>query len=281
MSCIYKIRQAMPSLTANDRKIAAYILDHPREVIYQSAQELSAAVNTSAAAWVRFAKHIGYDGLTALKMDLASSGPERESDDLYNTVINEQDSIPVLIQKVRRISEKALADTYALLSSDRLQQAVDTLIRAETVYLIGIGGSGIVCMDLMHKLTRINKRVVWHEDIHVLMAEIAHIRESDVLVAISYSGRTGIVNEAVRYARGRHVPTIAVTQYSMKTPLAKTADICLFQPVDEKDLRLGAVSSRNAALALTDLLYYGVAKENLDKTKEALICTRELIRKIR
>ena len=62
--------------------------------------------------------------------------------------------------------------------------------------------------------------------------------------------------------------------------LSKLADINLYTPVIEKDLRLGAISSRNASLELTDLIYYGVIKENIDQAKKDLTKTRELIHEV-
>ncbi len=59
--------------------------------------------------------------------------------------------------------------------------------------------------------------------------------------------------------------------------MASLADIALYVPVVEKELRLGAISSRNSALTLTDLLYYGLSKAHYDQTKNDLIKTRQLI----
>ena len=94
------------------------------------------------------------------------------------------------------------------------------------------------------------------------------MQENDVLVAISYSGETHLVNVGVEKAKELNIPIIAITQYNVRSTLSKLADINLYTPVIEKDLRLGAISSRNASLELTDLIYYGVIKENIDQAKK-------------
>ena len=162
-----------------------------------------------------------------------------------------------------------------------LNEAIDRVIQARNIYAIGIGGSGIVCMDFMQKLTRINRNVVYHEDFDVLLARLAHISKEDILIAISYSGETQMVNLAVDHAKENGVPVIAITQYNVKSTLAKNADIKLYTPIEEKELRLGAISSRNAAFVLTDLIYYGLAKDNFDKTKSDLTKTRCLVHKLK
>lgn len=278
MSCIYKIKEAQSSFTSTEKIIADYILDNHNEVIEKSAQELGIITGTSAAAWIRFAQRLGYKGLTAMKVDIAKN-PEEE-DELFDFIIEEEDSMDVMIKKVHQMSINHINKTYKLLNMESLQNAIDYIAKANKIYLTGIGGSGIVCLDLLQKFTRINKDVIYHEDPHVLMARMAHMRPDDVLIAISYSGETQLVNASVAHAKRVDTPVIAITQYNIRSTLSSLANVTLYTPVVEKELRLGAIASRNSALSLIDLLYYGVAKLEFKKSKENLIKTRNLIHEL-
>lgn len=278
MSCLFKIKEASSSFTSTEKRIADYILQDPEKVVEASAQELAKESETSPAAWIRFSKKLGYKGLTALKVDLAKD--DKDSDDLYQVLIEENDSIETMVRKVQKISQRTIEQTYKLLSPDSLKSAIQHLLNAENIYLIGMGGSGIVCNDMMQKLTRLHRPVIYHEDVHVLLARIAHMKPTDVLVAISYSGETPLVNAAVKYAKKIGTPIIAITQYNVKSSLSKEADIKLYMPLEEKELRLGAILSRNASLILTDLIYYGIVKENVEETKQALVKTRKLLQEV-
>lgn len=280
MSCIYKIKEATSSFTSTEKRIAEYILEHRTETIEASVQQLAEVTDTSAAAWIRFSQKLGYKGLTALKVDLVKAEDEEEKDELYNVLIEQNDTIDTMVRKVQQITLNSISQTYKLLNIKSLKAAVQLMIKADQIYLTGVGGSGLVCSDFMQKLTRINRNVIYHEDSHVLLARIAHIKPNDVMLAISYSGETKLVNTAVEHAKRMNVPVIAITQYNVRSTLAKMADIKLYTPVIEKDLRLGAISSRNASLALTDLLYYGVVKENIEQVKEDLTKTRDLINEV-
>ena len=68
MSCIYKIKEGRKSFTSTDKRIADYILNYRLETVEASVQDLAERTNTSAAAWIRFSKKLGYKGLTALKI---------------------------------------------------------------------------------------------------------------------------------------------------------------------------------------------------------------------
>lgn len=278
MSCLFKIKKAGALFTSTEQRIAEYILQNPEKVVEGSAQELARESDTSPAAWIRFSKKLGYKGLPALKMDLAKD--DKENDDLYHVLIEEKDSIETMVRKVQKISRNTLEQTYKLLNTDELNAAIQYLLQASNIYLVGIGGSGVVCTDMMQKLTRLHRSVIYHEDAHVLLARIAHITPEDVLVAISYSGETNLVNAAVKYAKKNGTPVIAITQYNVRSTLAKEADVKLYMPLEEKELRLGAILSRNASLILTDLIYYGIAKENVEQTKQDLVKTRELLHEV-
>lgn len=278
MSCLFKIKEAGALFTSTEQRIAEYILQNPEKVVEGSAQELARESDTSPAAWIRFSKKLGYKGLAALKMDLAKD--DKENDDLYHVLIEEKDSIETMVRKVQKISRNTLEQTYKLLNTDELNAAIQYLLQASNIYLVGIGGSGVVCTDMMQKLTRLHRSVIYHEDAHVLLARIAHITPEDVLVAISYSGETNLVNAAVKYAKKNGTPVIAITQYNVRSTLAKEADVKLYMPLEEKELRLGAILSRNASLILTDLIYYGIAKENVEQTKQDLVKTRELLHEV-
>lgn len=276
MSCIYKIKEGFGSFTHNEKVIAQYILDHRNEAIEKSAQELGEVTHTSAASWIRFSQRLGFKGLTALKVDLAKN-LEDEEDEIFNVVIEEQDSLNVMVKKIQTMSIQQMESAYKLLNVDSLQTAIDWMSTSRRIYLTGVGGSGIACLDLMHKLTRIDKDVIYYEDVHILAARIAHINQDDVLIALSYSGETPTVNDLVKFAKDKGAKIIAITQYNIKSTLASLADVALYIPVIEKELRLGSISSRNATLACTDLLYYGLSKTHYDQTKDDLIKTRQLI----
>lgn len=278
MSCIYKIQEGMASYTSTEKKIAKYILQNSNEVVQSSAQALGSVVGVSAAAVIRFSHKLGYRGFTALKVDLARDSSKEAMN--FDDVIGEEDSMETVVNKAKNLNMMLQDQAYRLLNAENLTKAVQALLKCQTIYLFGVSGSGIVCMDFMEKLSRINRRVVYHNDFHDQLASAAHMSSQDVAIAISYSGKTHEVNTAMKVAKETGAVTIAVTQFR-KTPLSKLSDILLYVPTTERELRLGAIASRNASLIVTDLLYLGLAKSNMKQTKEYLVKTRNAINKLK
>ena len=278
MSCIFKIKEGFNSFTNTEKKLANYILKNKEEVVNLSAQELSDKADISPAAVVRFSKTLGYKGFTALKVDLAKERDEREND--TSVIISADDSIKDIIRKVKVSNTSSIEETIGLLNIDVIKVAVEAMVNANRIYLFGIGASGLVAMDLQQKLLRINKNTLYQMDPHTQIASSVHIEDADVAIGISYSGETNEVNVPLKIARENGAKTIAITRYN-KTSLSKIADYTIYLPNDEKDLRVGAITSRIDALTIIDILYLGVAKNNFERTKNDIKRTRDIIEKVK
>lgn len=279
MSCVLKINNCT-TYTDTEKKIAKYILNHQNEVIYDTAQSFGIKTNTSAAAIIRFSKKLGYKGFTELKVDLAKDGNKDTINDPFNEKITKDDTLQSIIQKTRQSDLNTVEETYQLLRTEDLNQAIQKLNKAKRIYLLGFGASGVCCLDFTQKLTRVGKEVIFYQDFHMQFAAMAHLTKDDCVLAISYGGNTKEINTALKYAKNCKCSTIGITQLSTN-PMQKHCDTLLYVPKLENDLRLGAVSSRNASLILTDLLYLGLIRNDLSTYKEKLTSSRDLVNLLR
>jgi len=277
MSCLYKIKSC-ENFTKTEEKISKYIIENVNSIIYDSVQDVAAKTNTSAAAVIRFSKKLAYNGFAELKLDLAKDNTEEVP--LFSEKICQKDSLKTIVKKSMASDTSAVQQTYKLLRIETLNNAVQAMKNAKRIYLFGISSSGICCYDLAQKLSRVGYDVVFYNDFHMQLAATTYITKEDVALAVSYSGNTKEINVAMEHAKNQGATTISITQF-IKSPLLKFSDLVLYVPSQEKDLRLGAVSSRNASLILTDLLYLGMIKDELDDYKKNLMASRNLVNKLR
>lgn len=277
MGCLYKIKSCN-NFTKTEKKLAQFITENVNGIIYDSVQDIAAKANISPAAVIRFSKKLGYNGFTELKIDLAKDNTEEVP--LFSEKICQKDSLKTIVRKSKASDASAVEQTYKLLKIETLNDAVQAMKNAKRIYLFGIGSSGICCYDLAQKLSRVGYNIVFYNDFHIQLAAATYMTKDDVALAISYGGNTKEVNVAMEYAKNQGATTISITQF-IKSPLLKLSDLVLYIPSQEKDLRLGAVSSRNASLILTDLLYLGMITDNLEETKKNLIASRTLVNMLR
>lgn len=280
MSVLYKIKSSMSAFTETDRSIAEFVFVNRQVVLESNAKELGDMTKTSAAAWVRFSKKMGYKGLPAFKVALAKEIQSYTNEDDIETFLNPQDSLMGLLQKTENMLTQNIRETFSLLDYHALEKAIEFIHEAKTVFLLGVGGSSIVCLDFYHKMTRIHQNVMYDRDLHTLMPRIAQLDKNDVVLVISYNGETESVNSIAKVAKTMGARIVGVTKYNLKSTLSTLSDIRLFVPVEEKEIRLGSITSRNSLLTITDLLYYGIAKTDFNVTKDLLVRTRQFIKEV-
>lgn len=279
MSCTYKIKEGLSNFTGTEKKLAEYILKNRDITIKCSAQELAEKVGVSAAAVVRFAKRLGYKGFTAFKVELAKTELEDEEED-KSVIIQREDKLKDIVRKVGTVNRNIIDETIKLMNMDNLEEAVKALIEGRVVYLYGIGASGLVAMDLQYKLSRINITTIYTHDSHVQLTSAVNIKKDDVAIGISYSGETKEIILPLKKAKENGAKIIGITKFGKNT-IAKISDINLYMPSQEKELRIGAISSRASALLITDMLFLSVARERFDKTEQCLLETRKLINELK
>ena len=71
------IRARLPELSPNDRRIAAWLLEHESEAPFQTAESLARAAGVSKAAVVRFGSRLGFGGYAGLSEAMAGAASQR------------------------------------------------------------------------------------------------------------------------------------------------------------------------------------------------------------
>lgn len=278
MNSIIKIQANLSSLTKVEEKIAVYILNNLEVVINESVQAVAKHTNTSASAVVRLSKTLGFNGFTDLKLQIARDLSQPRFED-FSEMIEKEDNIETLINKAEHTNQATFLKVYRLVDAKIVEEVINLLEQSERIFVVGLGGASIACEDLYHKLTRINKTCIYNQDFHLLLTSLAHIEVQDTVIVFSYSGKTREALIAQDYVKQKGGKSVAITSV-LKSPLAKASDYTLLIPQEEKELRLGAISSRFAFLAVSDLLYLGMAKNNLEYVTDKLYNTRLLLTKL-
>ncbi|TDT50946.1 MurR/RpiR family transcriptional regulator [Fonticella tunisiensis] len=276
MSCLLAIKNNFEQYTSSEKKIAEYIIENPSEIYKLSTSELAELTKTSTASVVRFAKKLGYEGFQELKIELARENAINSDIKEDYGYIDTHDSVKDIILKIGRKNMNIIEETVKLLDEKQVGEAIKAILNARKVYLFGVGVSGLIAMDLQHKLLRINKNVQTHMDSHMQMSLAALTTSEDLAIAISYSGRTREVYNCLSEAKKNGAKCISITKYG-SNPISEISDIRLQVSGIEKDIRVGAISSRIAQLTLIDILFVGVAKENFDVVEKYLKATRRMV----
>ncbi|WP_404454470.1 MurR/RpiR family transcriptional regulator [Virgibacillus necropolis] len=269
------LNEMVNSLPPSEKKIAHYILNNPEESILLTSLALGEKSQTSSAAVIRLCKSLGFNGFQELKIRVAGDLQAQAVKGYRDIEPNEE--YKDIIDKVTSNTIQTLKETMDIMNITNLKKAVATLLNAKSILFIGFGASHIAAKDAEQKFQRIDKHALALSDVHMAATSIANKGPEDVVVGISFSGKTSEVVKLLELAKHKNTKTISITKYG-NTPLSNFSDIQLFtSAAKEATFRSGATSSRIAQLHIIDILFMCLASEEYDKTVEHLDETREAI----
>ena len=270
-----RIQEKLEFLSKMERKTAECMAENQDKLIYASITELAELAGTSEATVTRVCTKLGYSGFQALKVSVARelvSQQEKIHEDL------KADSPPeMIIDKIFSSAIHTLTMTRKALDGKAVAGSIDALCRARRIVVIGNGNSGAIALDAQHKFLRIGLNVSAYTDDHMQIIAVVSMTKDDVLIAISHSGSSRDVAEAMQVAKENGATVISITNNGI-SPVSKLADIRLYTYSQETKYRTYAISSRMAELTIIDTLYTGVslrlgdkAIQNFEALEKALV----------
>ena len=270
------IRTILPSLPPAERRVAEGILADPGDIVFLSIGDLATRAQTSEATVVRFCQRAGFAGYPELRLALATeagrSAAQAVPSHIVGTDIGPDDPLDDVVAAVGAADGRAITDTVEQLDIVALGHVVEAVIAARRIEIYGIGASGLVALDLEHKLRRIGLSAAASVDGHLAMTSAAVLTGADVAIGISHSGETLDILDPIAAARSRGCLTVAITNYA-RSSLARSADLVLTTAARESLFRAGAMASRAAQLTVVDCVYLAVAQR--DYTETCLLYTSD------
>lgn len=272
-SLLQSVEAALPSLSAAERKVAELVLARPASVLTAPVGDIARLAGVSQPTVIRFCRSLGASGLSDFKLKLATS--RASGVPFVHAAVNPEDAPADIAAKMFDNTLSALMHSRQQIDPATLEAAVNMLATASRIEFYGMGNSGIIAADAQHKFFRFGVPTVAYADPHIQTMAASVLKPGDVLVAISNSGRSVELLDAVAVARDSGAGVIALTRKD--SPLAAGVDVALTIDVPEDADTLSPMLSRLVHLVLIDILAVGVALKRgpgvidlLEKTKRSL-----------
>jgi RpiR family carbohydrate utilization transcriptional regulator len=243
-------------LRKSERKVADYVLAHADQVIHMRIVDLAQEARVSEPTVVRFCRAIDCNGFQNFKLELARYLANNPPLEQFN--LDEQDSTREYAFKVFDALRDTLLRVREAIDGAAIEAAVTELARARRVEFYGFGASSAVAIDAQHKFFRLQISSAAYSDPHIQAMAALSLSDQDVVVAISQSGRTRALLEAMTLAQQSGARIIGLAPSN--TPVALQSDIPIFIDVEEESENYTPLPSRIAHMALIDILAVGVAR---------------------
>ncbi len=255
MTCLVKMRAVRDELSANEKKIADFILKNSALIRDYSSQNLAASVGVSQSSIVKFAQKLNYRGFTDLKLAIHESVVISENGELTDDpVLNGDERSDSIVAQIYNIKNEALLTTMQLNDEPRLLKAVQLLENSRRIQVLGLGSGSLVADNFASKLVQLGKSVNAEKDSYIQLSNMATLGSGDAVLVISLTGQSAKMIQIVRQAKNAGVAIISLTNYSAN-PIRSLADCQLFSVSREGDFEIPQVISSTSQQHVIDLLF--------------------------
>ncbi len=215
-----KIEEKYGSLSKRQKLIADYILKNYDKAVFLTAAKLGDAVGVSESTVVRFATELGYRGYP---------GFQRALEELVRTRLN---SIQRMGVTYGRITQSEILETVLSSDIDKIKQtladidqkafdmAVDTILNARKIYIIGIRSCFPLAEFLGFYLNLVCDSVipVRTNSSSEIFEQLIRVNEEDVVIGISFPRYSMRTLKALEFASNRKAKVITLTD-SIHSPI--------------------------------------------------------------
>ncbi|GAB3626543.1 transcriptional regulator [Pandoraea terrae] len=265
-----RIARAMPELTRAQQRMAAFVLDNTFRAATMRIDEFAEAVGVSIATVNRFSRALGFDGYPQCRAAMVR-GFEATLAPIENLRSSKAQvtSVGDLIANSLTQAIQNLEWTRRALDAGTCERAVEAILGARRIYILGLGASGYLAGLLHHGLDP------YCENVQAVVGaggsthaarQLFKLREDDLVIALGFPRYVIDTVTLCRRLRARNVPMLVITD-SPTSPLAPLGAITLFVRATR---RIGS-NSESSVLAMIDALCEAVAQQaqhSVERTTE-------------
>ena len=254
---ILSLLQARASTFSKGQKlIARYITESYDKAAFMTANRLGKTVGVSESTVVRFAVELGYDGYPSMQKAMQEMVVNRLTSvqriEVANDRIGDQDVVSMVLQA----DAEKLRQTGETVDREEFQAAVDAILRAKRVYVLGVRSAATLANFLGYYLNYMfhNVHIVTASGASEMFERIVGAGPEDVVVAFSFPRNSTTTAKGAQYCRSTGATVIGVTD-SRLSPLGQNCDHVLLTKSDMVSL----VDSLVAPLSVTNALIVALA----------------------
>lgn len=270
MDILNVIENSMDDFSKGQRAIARYMLEHYDKAAYMTALKLGSEVNVSESTVVRFAIELGFDGYPALQKSLRELIRTRLTTLQRIEIANDRIGDGDILDKVVNFDIEKMKITLDCINRDDFNRAVDTVISARRIYIMGVRSSASLAQFMNFYFTMMfdDVKLVNTQSRSEIFEQLFRIGPDDVIIGISFPRYSKRIVNAMEFAKSRGAKTIALTD-SNDSPIAEISDCVLTARSDMASF----VDSLVAPLSIINAMTVAVGRK---KEKELMGVFNEL-----
>lgn len=217
---IVRIEEKYARMSKGQRRLADYVRRNYDKAVFLTAARLGETVGVSESTVVRFAIQLGYKGYP---------GFQRALEELVRNKLNSIQRMEVtygrisqseILQTVLQSDIDKIKETTAAIDHKAFDLAIDTILNAKRIYVIGIRSCAPLASFLSFYLNLICPEVtsVTTNSSSEIFEQLIRISEEDVIIGISFPRYSMRTLKALEFASNRKAKVITLTD-SIHSPM--------------------------------------------------------------
>ncbi len=250
------MKEKYKTMSKGQKLLANYTMENYPKVAFMTASKLGETVGVSESTVVRFANSLGFSGYPkfqdALQELIKTKLTTVERVEMANRDYSTDSKI---LENVLKADIDNIKETLDTLEEKSYEKAVNTIISAKKLYIMGLRSSIYVAKYLGYYLNYIlDDVIIVRMDMGEPVEQMIKLGEGDVLIVISFPRYSKKTLQVAEFAKERGAKVIALTD-SYNAPTAKISDVI----VTVKNNMVSFVDSLVPAFSVANALVIGVA----------------------
>lgn len=269
MDIIAQIDKNYATMSKSHKRLSDYIRENYDKAAFMNVEQLSAATDVSEATVVRFSAELGYEKFNHFQRALTDYAKSKLTSVQRMEYAHSKYKDADILSSVLNSDIDKIKTTLAQINRTAFDGAVDSLIAAKKIYIIGLRGSSALARFLSYYLNFLFPyvKLVNGTSVGDIFEQMFRVSENDVLIAFSlprYSLRT---IRAVQYAKNNNATIIGITD-GENSPILELCDYPLIAKTDMDafvDSLVAPMSLINALIVAASMKLPDSATESLHK----------------
>ena len=217
---IAKIKENYIGMSKNHKAIAGFVTEHYDQAVFMTAAQLGEQLGISQSTVVRFAMGLGFTGYPEFQGALAEWVKGQLNSVQAMGVKYAGSTQSEIVNSVLTSDAERIRETLQQLDPQAFDTAVDILLKARNIYIIGLRSCSPLAEFLHFYLNMIRGNIVLVKSTSVteIFEQMIRMDERDAVVGISFPRYSMRTLKAMEFANDRNAKVIALTD-SVHSPM--------------------------------------------------------------
>ncbi len=262
-----RINECYGSLSKGQKILATYITDNYDKAVFLTAAKMGQVVGVSESTVVRFATHLGYKGYPEFQKALEEMVRNKLNSIQRMEVTYGRISQSHILETVLQSDQEKIKDTLEHIDEHAFELAVDTIIKAKHIYIVGIRSCAPLAafMAFYFNLMFENVTLLQTNNSSELFEQMVRISKDDVIIGISFPRYSMRTLKAMEFANNRNAKVITLTD-SVHSPMNLYSSCNLIARSDMASI----VDSLVAPLSVINALIVALCMKKQDEVAKTL-----------